>query len=98
VLYVTKNKKQFSIFYALAVLPGSFSNDIMLPLRQGYLTPAADEISFAEWWRKVLKKVQKSKRKGFNSLIILGVCCLWLLRNKAVFFLERAGELRPIIY
>jgi hypothetical protein len=31
-----------------------------------------DEISFAEWWRKVLKKVHKSKRKGFNSLVILG--------------------------
>jgi hypothetical protein len=76
VFYVTKNKKQFSIFCALAVLPGNFGNDILLHLRQGDLTPAADEISFAEWWRKVLKKVHKSKRKGFNSLIILGVWCL----------------------
>ena len=62
-----------------------FWHDILLTLRQGDLTPAADEISFAEWWRKVLKKVHKSKRKGFNSLIILGVWCLWLLRNKTVF-------------
>jgi hypothetical protein len=45
-----------------------------------------DEISFAKWWRKVLKKCIKSKRKGFNSLIILGAWCLWLLRNKAIFY------------
>jgi hypothetical protein len=62
-----------------------FWHDILLPLRQGDLTPDADEISFVEWWRNVLKKVHKSKRKGFNSLIILGAWCLWLLRNKAVF-------------
>jgi hypothetical protein len=36
-------------------------------------------------WRKVLKKVHKSRRKGFNSLIILGSWCLWLTRNKVVF-------------
>jgi hypothetical protein len=33
----------------------------------------------------VHKKVHKTKRKGFNSLIILGAWCLWLLRNKAIF-------------
>ena len=31
------------------------------------------------------KKVQRGKRKGFNSVIILGAWCLWLTRNKAVF-------------
>jgi hypothetical protein len=29
--------------------------------------------------------VHKSKRRGFNSIIILGAWCLWLHRNKAVF-------------
>jgi hypothetical protein len=29
--------------------------------------------------------VHKCKRKGFNSVIILGAWCLWLTRNKAVF-------------
>jgi hypothetical protein len=54
-------------------------------LSLGALTPAVDEISFAEWWRKMLKKVHKNSRKGFNSLIILGSWYSWLTRNKAVF-------------
>jgi hypothetical protein len=33
----------------------------------------------------VIKKVHKSRKKGFNSLIILGSWCLWLTRNRAVF-------------
>jgi hypothetical protein len=33
----------------------------------------------------VLKKVPKNRKKGFNSLIILGSRCLWLTRNKTVF-------------
>jgi hypothetical protein len=58
-----------------------FWHDILLTLRQGGLTPAADEISFAEWWRNVLKKVHKSKRKGFNSLIILGAWAVVLMAS-----------------
>jgi hypothetical protein len=62
-----------------------FWHDIFLTLGIGDLTPAIDEISFAVWWGKVHKKVHRSKRKGFNSVIILGAWCLWLLRNKDVF-------------
>jgi hypothetical protein len=29
--------------------------------------------------------VQRCKRNGFNSVIILGAWCLWLTHNKAVF-------------
>jgi hypothetical protein len=51
----------------------------------GDLTFDIDEISFAVRWGKALKKVHKSRIKGFNSVIILGAWCLWLLRNKVVF-------------
>jgi hypothetical protein len=62
-----------------------FWHAILVPLCLGDLIPAVHEISFADWWRKVLKKVPKNRKKGFNSLIILGSWCLWLTRNKAVF-------------
>jgi hypothetical protein len=48
------------------------------------LSPASNESAFADWW-EVCKQVHKSKRKGFNSIIILGAWCLWLHRNKVVF-------------
>jgi hypothetical protein len=34
---------------------------------------------------RLLKKVHMCKRKGFNSVIILGAWCIWLTRNKDVF-------------
>jgi hypothetical protein len=82
---VTKSRKQCNIFCVLAVLPDNFGMLSFLTFSLGALTPAVDEISFVEWWRKVLKKVHKNRKKGFNRLIILGSWCLWLTRNKAVF-------------
>jgi hypothetical protein len=49
------------------------------------LSPTSNEISFAEWWREVCKQMHKSKRRGFNNVIIMGTWCLWLHRNKAIF-------------
>jgi hypothetical protein len=49
------------------------------------LSPASNESAFADWWVKVSKQVHKSKKRGFNNIIILGAWCLWLHRNKAVF-------------
>jgi hypothetical protein len=63
----------------------SFSRDfwhlILSSIGLGNLTPIVAEQSFAEWWGKVSKKVHRCKRKGFNSVIILGAWCLWLTRN-----------------
>jgi hypothetical protein len=73
------------VIVATALCLMQFCHAILFPLSLGDLTPAADEISLAEWWRKVLKKVPKNRRKGFNSLIILGSWCLWLTRNKTIF-------------
>ena len=63
-----------------------FWHDILSLMRLEDLTPAIDETSFAVRWGKVIKKVHRSRRKGFNSVIILGAWCLWLLRNKAIFY------------
>jgi hypothetical protein len=56
-----------------------------LSIGLGDLTPFVAKQSFAEWWGKASKKVQRCKRKDFNSVIILGAWCLWLTRNKVVF-------------
>ena len=39
----------------------------------------------ATWWRKITKRVGKQRRKGVNSLIILGAWTLWKHRNACVF-------------
>ena len=36
---------------------------------------------FAGWWRKAAKQVPKEKKKGFNTLVILGAWLLWKYRN-----------------
>jgi hypothetical protein len=65
-----------------------FWHKILAVFSLGHLTPAADEESFADWWRKVSLRVIKTRKRGFNSLIILGAWCLWLQRNIAVFHWE----------
>jgi hypothetical protein len=44
----------------------------------------SDEV-FADWWRRARKRADKIKRKGLNSLIILGAWILWKHRNACVF-------------
>lgn len=47
--------------------------------------PGWHEVSFAEWWRKVVKKVPKEQKKGFNTLVIVGAWLIWKHRNSCVF-------------
>ena len=49
-----------------------------------YRIPSPHEISFADWWRKAVKKLQKDK-KGLNTVIILGAWILWEHHNACVF-------------
>jgi hypothetical protein len=58
---------------------------ILSSLGMANLSPASNESAFADWWVKVTKQVHKSKRIGFNNIIILGAWCLWLHRNTTVF-------------
>jgi hypothetical protein len=85
VYYVIKRKKPSNIYCVHASLQDSFGISFFSPLGFGNLSPSGDEISFADWWRKVCKRIHRNKRKGMNNVIILGAWCLWIHRNKAVF-------------
>lgn len=67
------------------ILARRFWHKILSALGLGHLTPTADEESFAEWWRRMSLRVSKNRKKGLNSLIILGAWCLWIQRNRTVF-------------
>jgi hypothetical protein len=56
---------------------------VLSPFGLGHLTPV-DEPSFTEWRRLVLR-VPNGRKKGLNSIIILGAWCVWLHRNKVIF-------------
>ncbi|GJN06613.1 hypothetical protein PR202_ga24361 [Eleusine coracana subsp. coracana] len=47
--------------------------------------PRRSEKSFAEWWRKTIKKAPKERRKGINIVIILAAWVLWKHRNSCIF-------------
>ena len=47
--------------------------------------PSRHEFSFSDWWRKSAKKIQKDKRKGFNTLVVLGAWIIWKHQNACVF-------------
>jgi hypothetical protein len=52
------------------------------------LAPRQQDNNFAKWWRKVSRKISKEKRKGLNSLIILGAWSIWKHRNDCIFMAE----------
>ncbi|CAO2186422.1 unnamed protein product [Urochloa humidicola] len=51
----------------------------------GEYIPKRRERCFADWWRKIIRKVPKDQKKGVNSLIILGAWMIWKHRNACVF-------------
>jgi hypothetical protein len=51
----------------------------------GAFASQVSEISFQEWWRRVLSSVSTPNRRGLNSLIILEAWTLWRHRNDCVF-------------
>jgi len=57
---------------------------ILQPLNLTRLIPTRN-LSFADWWKKEKRRMQKQHRKGFNSLCILGAWTLWKHRNNCVF-------------
>lgn len=48
------------------------------------VAPTALEVNFTEWWKSAVSRVEKSKRKGFNSLVILRAWTLWIHKNNCV--------------
>jgi len=66
------------------VFARQFPCAILQPLNLTRLTPARN-VSFADWWEKAERRMQKQHRKGFNSLCILGSWTLRKHRNACVF-------------
>jgi hypothetical protein len=66
------------------VFARQFWFNILQPLNLSYLTPR-HTTTFADWWKKSWKKLQKHLRKGFNSFVILGAWIIWKHRNACVF-------------
>jgi hypothetical protein len=48
-------------------------------------TPESGEENFQEWCRTAELRVPRQVRAGFNSLVILIMCCLWKQRNVCAF-------------
>ena len=81
------DQQQETIQHLLAscIFTRQFWLSILSPFGLGYLTPAVDEPSFVEWWGRLVLRVPNGRKKGLNSVIILGAWCVWLHRNKVIF-------------
>ena len=56
---------------------------VLAPIGLTNLTPPPG-IAFLDWWLLYRVQLETAKRKGFDSLIILGAWCLWKERNQRV--------------
>jgi hypothetical protein len=58
--------------------------DFLSSVGQQELCPAHED-SFKSWWKTSSSQTSDLLRKGFNSLVILGVWTIWKHRNRSVF-------------
>jgi hypothetical protein len=58
---------------------------VLAPIGLDHLVPQPGA-SLLDWWLSSRLQLGMARRKGFNSLIILGAWCLWKERNRRVFF------------
>uniref|UniRef100_A0A0A9E012 Uncharacterized protein n=1 Tax=Arundo donax TaxID=35708 RepID=A0A0A9E012_ARUDO len=49
------------------------------------LAPESHESMFADWWHRAHRRFDRVRRKGFNSLVIVGAWWLWKHRDACVF-------------
>jgi hypothetical protein len=70
------------------VLTCVYSREVWFGILQGcgwqQLTPSPLD-SFVQWWLRSRKRVIKTRRHGFNSLVFLLTWGVWLERNAKVF-------------
>jgi hypothetical protein len=57
---------------------------VLTPIGLAILVPPPG-IAFLDWWLLYRVQLETAKRKGFDSLIILGAWCLWKECNQRVF-------------
>ncbi|GJM96245.1 hypothetical protein PR202_ga13064 [Eleusine coracana subsp. coracana] len=68
------------------VFARQFWNQILTPLGFGNSVSGRRDNNFSNWWPKTSKRIPKEKkRKGYNTLIVLGAWLLWKHQNVAVF-------------
>jgi hypothetical protein len=48
-------------------------------------TPQVDTFSFMDWWQRMNDLPLGPRKKGLNSMIVLGTWILWKHRNRCVF-------------
>jgi hypothetical protein len=59
---------------------------LLQPVGMLELVPQLTDEAFEDWWRTSSLRVQEEEqRKGFNSLVVLGVWVIWKHRNLCVF-------------
>jgi hypothetical protein len=78
------------------VFARQFWHGILAPFNLGHHIPSPVEASFVEWWEGVINQIHKDKKKGFNSVIILGAWCLWLHRNRVIFHEESPSSAKVL--
>jgi hypothetical protein len=49
------------------------------------LSPKGNVVNFFHWWMQATELLNNEKRKGFNSLVVLGAWYIWKLGNDIVF-------------
>jgi len=67
------------------VFTRQFWHNILTPIGLSSVGPKRRDLVFTEWGRKASTMIPKSKRKGFNSMVILGAWSIWKQRNRCVF-------------
>lgn len=50
-----------------------------------HITPGSNN-AFAKWWDRCQQQVQRDRKAGLNTLIILVAWSLWKHRNRCVFY------------
>jgi hypothetical protein len=68
------------------VFTRQFWHSILTSIGLSSVGPKRRDSDFAEWWRKASSKIPKSKRKGFNSMVILRAWSICKQRNMCVFY------------
>jgi hypothetical protein len=58
------------------VITRQFWHNILTPNGLSSVVPKRRDSDFAEWWRKASTRIPKSKRKRFNSMVLLGAWSL----------------------
>jgi hypothetical protein len=67
------------------VFARQFWHDILSSFCLNNIGPKRRDTCFVDRWRKASHRIPKSKRKGFNNIIILGAWNILKHRNKCVF-------------